>query len=187
MFKCLKLLHNSGLFVKLFQVAYHHERSISWFSPVHGRHILGRHNDNLRSSSMVFYLHSKIAQKTLCKIWVIMVKNFVKYVNNEPILVAARSMAWVYDWSFPGVVGSNPTAAWMSLCCECCVFSGTGTCDELITCSEESYRAWCVWCDREASIMRRPWLLLRRKKCQQLIRPPHPVKPKIYETCFSRY
>jgi hypothetical protein len=71
-----------------------------------------------------------------------MVKNFVKYVNNEPILVAARSMAWVYDRSLPGDVGSNPIAAWMSLCCECCVLSGRCTCDELITCSEESYRAW---------------------------------------------
>jgi hypothetical protein len=26
----------------------------------------------------------------------------------------------------------------------------------LVTLSEESYRVWCV-CDREASVMRRPW------------------------------
>jgi len=60
----LRLLHILGLFVKLFQVAYRPERSISWFSPVHGRNILGGHNDNLRKClSMVFYLHSKITQK----------------------------------------------------------------------------------------------------------------------------
>jgi hypothetical protein len=29
--------------------------------------------------------------------------------------------------------------------CECCVFSGRGLCDGLITRPEESYRVWCVW------------------------------------------
>jgi hypothetical protein len=33
-----------------------------------------------------------------------------------------------------------PPEAWMSPCCECCVLSGRGLCDELITCPEESYR-----------------------------------------------
>ena len=28
---------------------------------------------------------------------------------------------------------------WMSVCCECCVLSGRGRCDGLITCPEESY------------------------------------------------
>jgi len=32
-----------------------------------------------------------------------------------------------------------PPAAWMSVCCECCVMSGRGLCDELITRPEESY------------------------------------------------
>ena len=27
----------------------------------------------------------------------------------------------------------------MSVCCECCVLSGTGLCDVLIRCTEESY------------------------------------------------
>jgi hypothetical protein len=45
--------------------------------------------------------------------------------------------------------------AWMSVCCECCVLSGRGICDELITRPEESYRLWCVLkCDREASTKR---------------------------------
>ena len=32
----------------------------------------------------------------------------------------------------------------MSVYCECCVFSGRGLYDELITRTEESYRLWCV-------------------------------------------
>ena len=47
---------------------------------------------------------------------------------------------------------------WIFVCCECCVLSGRGLCDELITCPEESYRVWCVVvCDLETSRMRRPW------------------------------
>jgi hypothetical protein len=37
-----------------------------------------------------------------------------------------------------------PTGAWMSVCCECCVLSGRGLCDGLVTRPEESYRVWCV-------------------------------------------
>jgi len=38
----------------------------------------------------------------------------------------------------------------MFVCCECCVLSGRGFCDELITRPEESYRLWCVVvCDLE--------------------------------------
>jgi hypothetical protein len=41
-----------------------------------------------------------------------------------------------------------PPGAWMFVCCECCVLSGRGLCDELITRTEESYRLWCVYvCD----------------------------------------
>jgi len=47
-----------------------------------------------------------------------------------------------------------PPGAWM---CVCCVLSGRGLCDELIT-RPESYRLWCfIACDLEASWMRRPW------------------------------
>ena len=42
-----------------------------------------------------------------------------------------------------------PPGAWMSVCCEWCVLSGRGLCDELITRPEESYRLWCVVCDLE--------------------------------------
>ena len=45
----------------------------------------------------------------------------------------------------------------MFVCCECCVLSGRGLCDELITRLEESYRLWCVVvCDLETSWIRRP-------------------------------
>ena len=40
----------------------------------------------------------------------------------------------------------------MFVCCECCVLSGRGLCDELITRPEEFYRMWCVVvCDIETS------------------------------------
>ena len=43
-----------------------------------------------------------------------------------------------------------PPGAWMFVCCECCVLSGKGLCDELITRPEESYRLWyVVVCDLE--------------------------------------
>jgi len=39
----------------------------------------------------------------------------------------------------------------------CCVLSGRGLCDELITRTEETYRLWCVVvCDLETSKIRRP-------------------------------
>jgi hypothetical protein len=45
-----------------------------------------------------------------------------------------------------------PPRAWMSVSCGCCVLSGRGFCDGLITRPEESYRVWCVCvCDRETS------------------------------------
>jgi len=59
----------------------------------------------------------------------------------------------------------------MNVCCECCVLSGRGLCDGLITCTEESYRLWCVVCDLETSWMRRSWLtggLSRQKQAKNL-------------------
>jgi hypothetical protein len=37
-----------------------------------------------------------------------------------------------------------PPPAWMSVCCEFFVLSGTGLCDELIARPLETYRLWCV-------------------------------------------
>jgi len=40
----------------------------------------------------------------------------------------------------------------MFVCCECCVLSGRGLCDGLITRPEESYRLWrVVGCDQKTS------------------------------------
>ena len=45
-----------------------------------------------------------------------------------------------------------PPGAWMFVCCECCVLSGRGLCDGLVTRPEESYRLWrVVVCDLETS------------------------------------
>jgi len=44
----------------------------------------------------------------------------------------------------------------MFVCCECCVLSGRGLCNGMITRQEESYRLWrVVVCDQETSRMRR--------------------------------
>jgi len=61
-----------------------------------------------------------------------------------PIPVAARSKAWVCGRSLAGILGLNTVGIWMSVCCECYVFSGRGLCVGLITRQEESYRVWCV-------------------------------------------
>jgi hypothetical protein len=51
----------------------------------------------------------------------------------------------------------------MSVCCEHCVLSGRGLCDELITHSEEPYWEWSfVVCHLETSRTRRPWPALGR-------------------------
>ena len=73
----------------------------------------------------------------------------------SPVPVAARSKAYVCGRSPVEIVGSVPTGgAWMFVCCECCVLSGRGLYDELITRLEESYRLWCVVvCDLEQLII----------------------------------
>ena len=56
-----------------------------------------------------------------------------------PVPVTARSKAWVCGHSPTENVGSN-AAVGTDICCEYCVLSGRGLCDELITRPEESYR-----------------------------------------------
>jgi len=49
-----------------------------------------------------------------------------------------------------------PPAAWIYVCCECCVLSGRGLCDGLNTRPGESYWLWrVVVCDQETSKTRR--------------------------------
>jgi hypothetical protein len=68
--------------------------------------------------------------------------------------VAARSL---------GLRVRIPPAAWMSVCCECCMLSSRDLCDGLTTRPEESYQLWSiVVCDLEISRMMRPWSTLGR-------------------------
>ena len=58
-------------------------------------------------------------------------------VYNMPVPVVARSKAWFCGRSHAGVMRSNSPGS-MEVCCECCVLSDTGLCDELIMRPEES-------------------------------------------------
>jgi hypothetical protein len=59
----------------------------------------------------------------------------------------------------------------MFVCCECCVLSRRGLCDELITRPEESYRLWCVVvCDLETARIGAPYIYnvrLLRVNCNE--------------------
>jgi hypothetical protein len=50
-----------------------------------------------------------------------------------------------------------PPGAWASVSCECCVLSGRGLCDGPISYPEASTECGVPECDRETSIMMRPW------------------------------
>jgi hypothetical protein len=62
----------------------------------------------------------------------------------EHILVAAWSKVWVCVCSLAGIADSNPTEAWISVSCECCVLSRKGLCDGPILRPEEAYWVVCV-------------------------------------------
>ena len=69
---------------------------------------------------------------------------FNKSVSSVvPVPVPAGSKAYVGGRSFTETAGSKPIGC-MFLSCECCVLSGRGLCVGMITCPEESNRAWCV-------------------------------------------
>ena len=70
--------------------------------------------------------------------------------SGRAVWVGLRPLA-CWDCGFESHRG-----AWMYVCCECCVLSGRGLCDGLITHPEESYRLWrVVVCDQETSKTRR--------------------------------
>jgi hypothetical protein len=54
---------------------------------------------------------------------------------TPPVTVAVRSAAA----RLLGLWVRISPGAWMFVCCECCVLSGRGLCDELITRPEEYY------------------------------------------------
>jgi len=85
-----------------------------------------------------------------------------------------------------------PPAAWMFVCCVCCVLSGRGLCDELITRPEESYRlCYVVVFDLETSRMRRLWPALGRSEKKNTIHWEecgqklfNPLKPELNPICY---
>ena len=87
--------------------------------------------------------------------------------------MAARSKAYVYGRTPAEMWIRIPPGAWIFVCCECCVLSGKGLCDELITRVEESYRLCCVVvCYLETSWMWWSWPtggLSRQKKEQKIV------------------
>jgi hypothetical protein len=72
--------------------------------------------------------------------WQIIIAD-LEFVNAHfilPILVVARSKAWVGGLSLAGIVGSKSAGTWMSVLCDCFVLSARGFCDGPITRPEES-------------------------------------------------
>ena len=75
----------------------------------------------------------------------------------------------------------------MFVCCDCCVLSGRGLCDGLITRSGESYRLWRVVVhDQETSYARRlqPARGLQNTNPQWVVAP---VEKKMYVTVVVTY
>ena len=90
--------------------------------------------------------------------------SWLSLVLSISIAISLKTVTYTMLYAGPKVCGrspaeivsSNPTWG-MDVCCECCVLSGRGLCDELTTRRKESYRLWCVVvCDLETSRMRRP-------------------------------
>jgi len=90
----------------------------------------------------------------------ILLNLFIISVRDEFFIVANSSAAGPSGRTVRGRSAATrllrlwfriPLGAWMSVCCECCVLSARGLCDELIAHPEESYRPWCVVCDLETS------------------------------------
>ena len=100
---------------------------------------------------------SLLPMRNTRQVHLIMLDYFILIVLCQPVPVAARSNEWVCGCLSVEVVSSNSTRD-MDVCLLCCMLSGRGLCDDLITRPEESYRLWCVVvCDVETSCMRRPW------------------------------
>jgi hypothetical protein len=76
-----------------------------------------------------------------------------------PIPVAVRSQAWVCGRLLPRIRVRISPVAWIHVFCDCCVLSGRGLSDGLITHPEQSYRVWCVVCDNGGRKMRRDSLV----------------------------
>jgi len=58
--------------------------------------------------------------------------------------VSGRAVKDVGLWQLACWIAVSNPAGGISVCCGCCVLSGRGICDRLITRPEESCRVWCV-------------------------------------------
>ena len=111
-----------------------------------------------------------------------------------PVPVAARSKAQVYGRQPSEIVGSNPTGS-IDVCCKCCLLSGRGLCDGLVTRPDESYRLWrVVVCDQETSYARRLQPRQRAAKYKSTVGCSARRKKRgvstllvVTTTCFGRY
>ena len=107
--------------------------------PSHSPH---HHRSHIDCTGMFIFTNTEIT-----------VTNFHKCRSQWPRGLRRRSAAARLLRSWVRI----PPGAWMFVCCECCVLSGRGLCDELITLPEETYRLCCVVvCDPGTSRMRRP-------------------------------
>ena len=100
------------------------------------------------------FIHDSNQGEPLIYLWICMNTSC-----GWPTPVVERSKACVCGRSLSGNAGSNPTGVWISVSCECCVLSGRGLCDGLITFHLPRSRTECgvSECDREAFIKRRSW------------------------------
>jgi len=69
---------------------------------------------------------------------------YLQYLREVLVRVAAPSKVWVCGRS-SAECGFESRRGGMDVCCECCVLSGRGLCDEVITRPQESYRLQCVY------------------------------------------
>ena len=103
-------------------------------------------------SNPICYLLALLAHHFLHVSWIrvksLTLRLLMSYIYGAPILDVSRSH-------------TNPTGAWIFVCCECRVLSGRGLCDELITRPKESYRLCCVIvCDLETSRIGAPYIYI---------------------------
>ena len=99
------------------------------------------HSNNGYANAAQYYVYTYIA-------WLVIFSYIIGYLCRFqwPRGLRRRSAAARLLRSWVRI----PPEAWIYVCCDCCVLSGRGLCDELITRPEESYRQWCVVvCDLE--------------------------------------
>jgi len=96
-------------------------------------------------------------KRSCCKVVSVKECNYSYVVQNVYIVICNGHIIINCRSQWPRVLRRRSSAArllrswvrilpgvWMFVCCECCVLSGRGLCDGLITRPEESYRLWCV-------------------------------------------